>query len=183
MKICLDVGHGHNNRVRGKYDPGASTKYGEEHVKVTGMAYRLKADLERLGHKVLVLEDMPLTERDDAAKKWKADLLVSLHFNAGGGKGTEVWCNTAFDFRSRKVAKYLRYYMKRLGFTDRGTKYTDKFAVLRANSKDCLLEICFIDSSADMKRFNDNVDKVELAILNGILVGMSRPSVGSLPRL
>lgn len=186
MKFALDVGHGMHNRVKGRYDPGASVAgAGDEHTYMTGLAARLKEDLTKLGHRVIVLEDMPLTVRDDKAKEWGADFLLSLHLNAGGGSGTETWCNTMFDYRSRKVAGRLRYYLNRMGFPDRGLKFSDRLAVLRANRRDCLLEVCFVDSpgNVDMKRYQRNdAEDVELAVLNGLLTGCGMKSVSSLPR-
>jgi N-acetylmuramoyl-L-alanine amidase len=186
LRIAIDVGHGTNNKQPGKYDPGAvSTRNGEEHKVVLGMGNRLKRNLERLGHNVLLIKDLPLGERGPTARAWRADLLVSLHLNAfnRSANGTEVWCNTVFDSRSRRVAKEITSRVAALGFKNRGVKYTDKYAVLKANKHDVLVEICFIDSNADMDRYQkNNAENVELALLNGILVGLRHNAVRTLPR-
>lgn len=184
MRIALDAGHGKHNRTRGVYDPGMSAQGpGDEHTKVEGMCVRLKNDLTVLGHKILLTHDMPLGERDDAAAEFGAQLLVSIHLNAGGGTGPEAYINWDATKTARKVAANLcENVSKVLKLRNRGIKYTKSLAVLRKLKSDLLFEICFGDNSKDMAAFHANVDKLELAMLNSILTGIGNQPVKTLPR-
>ena len=185
MKIALDIGHGVGNSKPGVYDPGAVGNGYQEHVIVRGMAYRLKADLEALGHSVLLTTGL-LTSRDDTAKRWGADLLVSLHCNAHTtttATGVECWIDTAASARGKSVAAQITARLAAsLGLRNRGVKVTN-FAVLRANPHDVLVEMFFISNPSDVRKYQANVDGHELAILNGILVGCNLAPVKSLPRV
>lgn len=181
-KIALDVGHGLSNRSPGVYDPGAVALGRKENVIVEGMCSRLKADLQALGHQVLLTQGA-LTARDDTALKWGANLLVSIHCNAGGGTGTEVYIDSRASALGKKVAGYAASSIaSAIGRPNRGVKVKD-FAVLRANPNDCLIEMFFIDSKADLDAYMKNVDKVELCILNAILLGFGLPAQSALPRV
>ena len=171
-----------SNRTPGVYDPGAVALGRKENVIVEGMCNRLKADLQALGHQVLLTQGA-LTTRDDTALKWGANLLVSIHCNAGGGTGTEVFIDTRASTIAKKVAGYAASAISSaIGRPNRGVKVKD-FAVLRANPNDCLIEMFFIDSKADLDAYMKNVDKVELCILNAILLGFGLAAQSTLPRI
>lgn len=183
MRIAIDAGHGLGNRASGVYDPGASANGLKEATVALGMANRLRADLEALGHKVLLIKNMPVTARDDAARKWGADFLLSLHCNAGGGTGTEALVNLVATARAKAVARATsRRLAGVLGIPDRGVKGRG-LAVLAGPVPDCLLEMFFIDSKTDVRRYQQRVDTAELAILNGLLEGLGLKTVPRLPRI
>jgi N-acetylmuramoyl-L-alanine amidase len=182
MKIALDVGHGLGNKSPGVYDPGAVANKLKETIIVHGMVGRLKANLVKLGHTVLVTEGA-LGSRDDTAKKWGVNLFVSLHCNAGGGTGVEVFVDTRASSMAKKTAGEITTRLsKELGLTNRGVKVKN-FAVLQANPNDLLVEMFFIDSSKDVKAYQADVNGAELALLNGILAGIGAKTVTTLPRL
>jgi N-acetylmuramoyl-L-alanine amidase len=91
--ICLDPGHG------GK-DPGSSS---QEKKFTLLLAQELQAQLQRAGWKVNMTRTrdtfVELPSRPDIARRRRADLFVSLHFNAAGAsassvQGAEVYCLT-----------------------------------------------------------------------------------------
>ncbi len=90
--VALDPGHGGD-------EPGARGKKGLEEKDATlALAKALKEDLEAKGYGVLMVrsDDSFLAKEDRArvANEAKADLFVSLHFNAArarGAKGSEVF--------------------------------------------------------------------------------------------
>jgi hypothetical protein len=93
------------------------------------------------------------------------DLDVSIHFNAGGGKGVEVWC---YDNGTSAVASRICNAIAGLGFANRGVKYSKQLYVLSTTkSPAILIECCFVDSQTDANIYN--VDKMASAIVEGIL--------------
>lgn len=181
MRIALDIGHGIGNRSPGVYDPGAVAQGFHEHNIVAGMAKRLKADLERLGHDVLLTQGL-LGSRGDTAKRWGAHFLLSLHCNSDGGSGVEAWVDSMASQRAKTIAQALvRGVGSAAGLKQRGVKVKN-FTVLKANPHDVLLELFFIDSAHDLKAYQANVDAVELAILNALLSGHGLATVATLPR-
>jgi len=94
--ICLDPGHG------GK-DPGFQVGPNQEKALTLLLSQELQAQLQRAGWKVSVTRSrdtfIDLPERPAVARRRRADLFVSLHFNATAGsagsvKGAEVYCLT-----------------------------------------------------------------------------------------
>lgn len=94
--ICLDPGHG------GK-DPGFQVGPNQEKKLTLLFSKELQAQLKRAGWKVSLTRTrdsfVELPDRPDIARRRKADLFVSLHFNAteasaGSVKGAEVYCLT-----------------------------------------------------------------------------------------
>lgn len=111
------------------------------------------------------------------------DLDISIHFNAGGGKGVEVWC---YDNGTSAVASRICNAIASLGFANRGVKYSRQLYVLNnTKSPAILIECCFVDSQTDASLYN--VGKMANAIASGIL-GMNvatqtvQPQVTSQPQ-
>jgi N-acetylmuramoyl-L-alanine amidase len=94
--ICIDPGHG------GK-DPGFQVGSNQEKKFALLFSQELQAQLKRAGWKVSLTRTrdsfVELPSRPDIARRRKADLFVSLHFNAteasaNSVKGAEVYCLT-----------------------------------------------------------------------------------------
>jgi len=155
-RIVIDPGHG------GK-DPGAENRSLDVNEKVTvlSVAKKLRAKLEALGYKVILTREtdkfVSLSERTRIANRYKADLFVSLHFNAVDServRGVETFVFTLpgqpSSHRSRLVASDQKVYagnanntwstlagyyvqasmVKNMAAEDRGVKRA-RFAVLR----------------------------------------------------
>ncbi len=96
--------------------------------------------------------DIPLIERTKRANKWGADLFISIHHNAGGGTGTEVYHHTRGTAEDKKVAQIIAPKLaKSLGCRDRGVKHA-AFTVLSCNATAVLVEGLFMDTKADYEK-------------------------------
>ena len=97
----------------------------------------------------------------------KADLFISIHFNAGGGYGCEcfTWCGNKV-----KQAQGICDGLKALGFRDRGIKDGSAFYVIKkTNMPAVLVETCFVDSRGDYELYRKlGVERVAAAIADGI---------------
>ena len=94
------------------------------------------------------------------------DLDVSIHLNAGGGTGVEVW---QYDNRTKAVAdRICETISDKLGLKNRGSKTTDKLYVLnKTNARAILVECCFVDSKSDYDAWSGS--RCAKAIAEGIL--------------
>ena len=103
---------------------------------------------------------------------------VSVHFNANAPTskpmGTEVWYKTQEDLAARvatAIATSGHLY-------DRGAKYTDSLAFINGTDEpSILIEVCFIDSTADVAEYQERFDAICKAIA---LVGIRVPEDQSL---
>ncbi len=95
------------------------------------------------------------------------DLFVSIHFNSGGGKGTEV-----FTYGGTKHAEAVAVCDKlhALGFANRGVKYGSSLYVIRhTDAKAMLVEVCFVDSASDVDLYHKlGAETVAAAIAEAI---------------
>lgn len=93
------------------------------------------------------------------------DLDVSIHLNAGGGTGVEVWC---YDGKTADIADAIcKNVSVALGIPNRGVKYSTGLYVLRKTKAPALLvECCFVDNQNDYNHWNANTcgDAVASAI-------------------
>ena len=81
------------------------------------------------------------------------DLDVSIHLNAGGGTGVEVWC---YDGKTAEIAAVICASISNaLGIANRGVKYSQGLYVLRNTVAPALLvECCFVDNQNDYSHWN-----------------------------
>lgn len=94
------------------------------------------------------------------------DLDVSIHFNAGGGHGTEV---LVYGTSSKAIpyASNTAMAISKNGFTNRGVKYRPDLYVLKhTKSPAMLIECCFVDSAEDVSKYN--AESMAKAIVKGI---------------
>lgn len=93
--------------------------------------------------------DVSLSERVKRCNKYKPDLFVSIHHNAGGGTGTEVYWHTYGTAEDKKVAGIVAPKLaSKTGMRNRGVKQA-QFAVLGCNATAILVEGGFMDTKAD----------------------------------
>lgn len=168
-KIWIDAGHG-------GAQPGACALDRKEKDLTLQIATLLGTELTRCGFTVAQTRttdvDIPLDTRGPLANKWGADYFVSVHLNAGGGRGAETWCSIAGG-KSKALAECIQAELVGLGYVDRGVKTRkgddgrDYLAVIRqTNMPAVLAEVGFIDSQEDMARFD--AAKAAQAIAQGI---------------
>lgn len=93
------------------------------------------------------------------------DLDISLHLNAGGGTGVEVWIYS--DKVKAQAEKICAEVSKALGIANRGVKYSQSLYVLKHTASPAVLvECCFVDNQTDYDHWN--ADKCADAIYKGI---------------
>ena len=192
--ICLDAGHG-------GHDTGNREGRRQEKDYTLALARELSAQLTKAGYRVLLTRNrdtyLDLGERSGLANHAKADVFLSLHFNAGGNggdaRGPEVYCLTpvgasstnargegahagAFagnvnNSQNMALAYHLqRALVQRPGVEDRGVKRA-RFAVLRtAEMPAALIEGAFMSNPTEMSRINDATWRRQLAeaIVRGV---------------
>lgn len=165
MKILLDFGH----CLKGS-DTGARGNGKLEQDCTREIGYKVKSKLEALGHTAVICTCdssnsviQSLEYRVNKANLSGGDLFVSIHLNAGGGVGTEIFTYGAKHFieADRVLEKIVA-----LGYANRGIKDGSKlFVIKNTNMKAMLIETCFIDTS-DMYKYN--ADNFAKAITEGI---------------
>ena len=90
-----------------------------------------------------------LREECRAANASGADLFIAVHFNSGGGTGTEVW-HYPYSSAETFAQDVSRELASALGLPNRGAKSTTGLYVLnRTEMPAILIEVCFVDSEAD----------------------------------
>ncbi len=149
LKLCVDPGHG------GK-DPGAVGGKLKEKDLTLAISKELARILENeySGVDVLLTRTndvyLSLTQRARKANAWGADFFLSIHINAGGGTGVEVFSYLNAKSSTKRVQKILqKHLVKDLSARDRGCKEAN-FGVLRMTKMSALLsENLFIDNATD----------------------------------
>lgn len=78
-----------------------------------------------------------------------ADIFIAVHFNSGGGTGTEVW-HYPYSSAETYAQDVSRELASALGLPNRGAKSTTGLYVLNHTEMPAILiEVCFVDSDAD----------------------------------
>ena len=186
--IFLDPGHGGS-------DPGAVSGGVREKDLTLSVYNKVSSKLASLGYTVLtsrnVDKDVDLVDRAEQANNANADMLLSIHFNAGGrgiARGIETYYYQATADRvpkinkenhnnperlerSRKLAnKVQQNLLYQTGANDRGVKRAS-FTVLRETSiPSILVELGFIDNPEERNKIKTNEYQERLA--NGIVDGI-----------
>jgi hypothetical protein len=145
MKFAIDLGHGVGP------DRGAVGNIAEETI-INSVGELIIEKLIQLGHEVIRLRPQnassvndSLYQRYNKADINNVDMCVSLHANAGGGIGSEV-----FTYGAKEIpeARAVLNNLVSLGFRNRGIKDGSNLAMVkRPKSTAMLIEICFVDSS------------------------------------
>ena len=170
MKFGIDLGHG-----IGK-DRGAVGNIAEEKIinevgelvikKLLDKGY----DVVRLRPEGNLSVNQSLYERYSKSDYYNCDMCVSIHANAGGGVGTEVFTYGGKEFTE---AKTVLNNIVNLGFRNRGIKDGSNLAMVRKpKAKAMLIEVCFVDSSDSDKYLSIGAE----AIANAIVAGLTNDS-------
>lgn len=166
FKVWIDAGHG------GK-DPGAVGNGIQEKDIALRVALGVKARLEASYEDVQVLLSrstdvfLELRERTANANAAGADILVSVHCNAGGGRGGfESFRHTSSSPNSMKLQDTLHNaIMAKLGGIDRGQKAGNLHMVRESKMPAVLTENLFIDVATDADRLK------QASVINEIIDG------------
>ncbi len=170
-KVYLDAGHGMNNRKPGVWDSGAEGN-GYYEANLTIQLVEKVASYARSTYGLDVYTNsnkgVSLWNRQSDAVNHNCTSLVSIHFNAGGGTGSESYSReSGAHVRSAGLQSIMHEQLVAgMGIADRGEK-TDDLVVLRGLPS-TLLEICFIDNAKDMDKYNANFDKLARKLAYGL---------------
>ena len=193
LVIVLDPGHGGG-------DSGAIGGGLREDQVNFKLAYYAKQELEQYeGVRVYLTRynDCPtIFERVEVAKKYDADLLISLHINAGNGnsRGAAIWVtqdDTQVEYynKSSELAEKILYNINTIGIKNNGVKtrsgkadewydsgvIQDYYGIIRyaqrIKMRSILVEHCYIDNYLDRQFINNDekIKKIAQADVRGIV--------------
>ena len=98
----------------------------------------------------------------DSANAWGADLLVSNHFNAGGGDGYEA---LVYGEQNVPMGKIFEKHVLAIGQNSRGVKLRPGLAVLRQSKMPAVLnEGAFVDNKKDIEDWNDDAELKKMGV-------------------
>ena len=170
-KVYIDAGHGQNDSNNGKWDPGAVANGYREADLTADLARRVGGILRNEYGVDCYVNDRGgwYKLRQSDAKSRGCTSLVSIHFNSGGGTGSETLRHSLHAAPSSADLQSVlhRKLVGSIGLSDRGMK-TQQVAVLSGDLPATLLEICFIDNANDMRVYQANKDEIAHAIAEGI---------------
>jgi N-acetylmuramoyl-L-alanine amidase len=99
--------------------------------------------------------------------------IFEIHFNAGGGTGTEILVHE--NQKGVSVEETILKNISALGFKNRGVKRRNNLynmnVMQKKNKEYALLETSFIDSTSDMAVWKNKAYEIALAVANGIISG------------
>lgn len=160
-KVYVDAGHGGS-------DPGA-VKYITEKTANLVMALACRDYLVAHGVSVKMSrttdKDTDLNQMCRDANAWGADLAVSIHNNAGGGDGFEIYYSVVGG-KSKTLASNIQAEVKKLGQNSRGLKTkvgsggADYFGFIRMTSMPAVIcEGAFVDNKTDVKAIDTKAEQ------------------------
>ncbi len=179
LLVVIDAGHNFSGT-----DVGAHNKtYDLWEQNITWpVAYMLSQKLEMMGFEVVMTRDSyntnikgssvkeSLLNRAGIANELEADIFISIHCNAGGGKGVETYCYKK-GTKAEKLAEYVQENLAEdTGLIDRGVK-TAGFVVIKETVMPAILvETAFIDTEGDFNFIASKTgqDKLSTAIAKGV---------------
>ena len=100
------------------------------------------------------------------ANREDLDWFVSIHFNAGGGQGVEVY---TYEGRQYQDAIDVCNNIAALGFNNRGVKAgTGLYVIRRTKAKSMLIEVCFVDTEDANKYLSVGYKAIAKAIVDAL---------------
>ncbi|GGE58682.1 N-acetylmuramoyl-L-alanine amidase [Priestia taiwanensis] len=174
MKIGLRMGHTILTNGRNTCAVGLVNEYTE----VRRIGRYVKEYLEAQGHTVIDCTPPDRTCRDQGqelaygvnkANSNKVDLFISLHLNASNseGDGVEVYYYNG-DAEGKRLAQSVCNQIAKFGYDNRGARTKALYEINNTRMRAILVESFFIDNAADVKRYNNDPEKVARAIVEGV---------------
>lgn len=169
-KFAIDPGHGDVNGSLG--GDGGAVGYLNEQNCALDIANRVITKLQALGQEAWNVRPSSaysvtnsLQKRCDSADG--ADYLASIHLNAGGGKGSEIF---AMSSAGKTLAAKVLSELVALGFVNRGVKDGSGLYVIKhSDPVAILIEVCFVDTQTDASLYNQlGVEAIANAIVKGL---------------
>ena len=169
LKVYIDAGHGWNSSNNWAMDPGAIGSGTTEWALTSELAQKVGDQLRNLGVDVYVNDKGGWYKlRQAEAAALGCDLIVSIHFNAMGGSGTESYIHSynASWMSASLQSKVHTPLVNALGLPDRGQM--DMELAVCNGMPAVLLEVCFIDRWSDVQTYRNRIDAVAYSIAQGI---------------
>ena len=177
MKVFINPGHASG----GNPDPGCVNR--EENLRECDIALTVGSltgkFLEAAGCRVKLLQSHNLATESPAypsvtgeANRWLADVFISIHVNAGGGRGAETFCYWQYGAGGRLAACIQNQLVSAMqaidnSYQDRGVKERKNLCVLRETYMPAaLVELGFIDS-ADVRLLKEHQEDMARAVARG----------------
>lgn len=169
MNICIVAGHTTTGKGTG------AVGYINESTENRILAKKVTEYIKKAGHNCDYYEvnksDTYLKDQTNFANKKAYDAVVQIHFNAGGGTGTETL------YRSAAGKKYANQVNGKLStmYKNRGIKHdindVGRKLYWLTNTKypAILIETCFVDSKSDTDKYINNKDATAKLIAEGII--------------
>lgn len=141
--------------------PGSgATGYLSESNETRNVGRELRDIFAKNGHQVINCtidkassQSAYLSQAVKLANNQNLDYFISIHFNAGGGKGVEV-----YTYQGRQFADALEVCanISKLGFKNRGVKAgTGLYVIRKTKAKSMLIEVCFVDTQSDAQQYHN----------------------------
>ena len=170
FKVYLDAGHGWNSSGNGVWDSG-SIGSGYQEANLTSELVDLVAAVcrEQYGLDVYVNKSGAYYNRQQEARDIGCSTFVSIHFNAGGGSGTESYIHSSNPHAGSAVLQDIihPHLVSGTGLTDRGQR-ANALAVCSWRMPSVLLEVGFIDNWNDMSAYQKNKQRIASSVARGI---------------
>ena len=186
--ILIDAGHNYTGK-----DIGAENKEFKlrEEVITWNIADKLKYKLEKMGYKVVMTREKvtdsiantsvleSLKARVDLAHEVRADLFISIHCNAGGGSGTEVYCFQKSGYAWRLAQLVQDSITDRTSLYDREVKTAAFYVIQNTLMPAILIETGFIDSEKDIEVISgeDGQTRIADAIASAVAMYDAMPPI------
>ena len=179
MKVYIDAGHNYSGVDTGAQGFGIreqdiTYKIADKVQKrLTNKGITVKMSRNSLTDNVISGGSVSdsLRARYLAANEWKADIFVSIHCNAGGGTGCEVYCYKTGTQAEMLAKSILNGMVWNTDLISRGVK-TANYAVLKnTNMPAALVETAFIDNenNAAFLGSEDGQKRIAKGIAEGIM--------------
>ncbi|MGN7398582.1 N-acetylmuramoyl-L-alanine amidase [Cytobacillus praedii] len=117
-------------------------------------------------------ETLSLTQRTDAANSWRADFLLSVHINSGGGTGFEDYIYPTASSDAVKYQNVIHAEIKKeVDFQDRGKKKANFHMIRESKMPSILTENGFIDHPSDAAKLKQQsyIERIALGHVNGLV--------------
>ena len=173
VQVVIDPGHGGN-------DVGAEFEGRYEKDDNLALALLVKEKLDDMGIDVILTRDddsyISLEKRCRIANRKKALLFVSLHRNsADGAQGVEIWVSDSKPTADAMLANDILDGLESAGISEnRGVKYGyaqgngNYYVNSHTLMPSCLVELGFINSEADNRLFDSNLENYAQAIAEAL---------------
>jgi N-acetylmuramoyl-L-alanine amidase len=186
MKVVISSGHG--KHIRGAEGP---EPWGLDEVDEARRVVDNAADImEDLGVKVTVFHDDVSDDQDENLKRivdfhnaqGAHDLDVSVHFNSADFNGEGSWTSKAVGtevfYESNDGSEWAKKIVDAMadssGLINRGAKDGNLYFLSNTAAVAVLLEICFVNSKADVEIYHEKFEQICQAIATTI-AGEERP--------